>query len=319
MGGWRIKMPNGPSTDSLVIRHTPSTVPGGARPGWGLPYQRLPQGRLTSESMLEQEIQTGKQQIQDKYALQWKTVQQSRQSVGATKTAQMLRQIDMNAKQEMQAFNQRAQTQLTQLRNIDRLAEQGVIRNPDEIKARMTFGTDVARSMYPKPEKEKPPMQQFSELDIYSHRISDELEWFKEDKPSKPLGILAGISPLTAAISTYRSRRKPKRKVRIWDPATEDYTIEATPEKIAEYDMWLREQKDVAKLKRELTGRLGTGRRIVQPGTRGGTFSDKIAESVRPRQAPTPTKQKTIRQRNRNTGQERISYDGGRTWQIVSG
>ncbi len=300
-------MPNG---DSLEIRHTPATVPGGARPGWGLPYQRLPQGRLTPESMLQQEIQTGRQQIQDKYAIQWKTVQQSKRFVGATKTNQMLRQIDMGAKQEMQAFNQQAQQQLAQLQNIDRLAQQGMIPNPEEIKARMTFGSDVARSMYPTPEKEKPPMQQFADLDVYSHRISDELEWFMEDRPSKPLGILAGISPLTTAISAYRMGRKPKRKVLIWDPATEDYTIKASPEKIAEYDMWLQEKKDVAARKKELTGQLGVGRRIVQPGTRGGTFDDKIAESYKGPAKQQPTSAELRKQGTREAYEEgkRLRY-----------
>jgi hypothetical protein len=269
--------------------------------------------------MLEQEMQTGRQSIQDKYALQWKAANQSKRFVGAAKTSRILREIDTKAKQEMLQFNQQAQQQMAQLQNIDRLAQQGVITNPDEIKARMTFGTDVAKSMYPTPEKERSIPQQFGELDVYSHRISQELEWFKEDKPSKPLGMLAGISPLTTAISVYRSRRKPKRKVRVYDPATEDYTIEATPEQIAEYDMWLQEEKDVAKLKRELTGQLSVGRRKVQPGAKGGTFDDKVAESVRPRQAPTVTKQKVIRQRSNLTGQIRESRDGGRSWQIVSG
>ncbi|KKL08108.1 hypothetical protein LCGC14_2579200, partial [marine sediment metagenome] len=137
-------------------------------------------------------------------------------------------------------------------------------------------------------------------------RISDELEWFKEEKPSR--GLLKAISPLATAISMYRGPKKPKRKVKIWDPATEDYTIKATPEQITEYDMWRQEEKDVAVQKRELTGRLGVGRRKVQPGTKGGTFGDKIAESVKPqrqqRQQPTATK---LRQRG-----TREAYEQGK-------
>ena len=311
-------MPNG---DSLEIRHTPGTIPGGARPGWGLPYQRLPGTRtdLTPESMLKQEIQTGQQAIQDKYALQWKEVNRSRRFIGATKTQQMLRQIDAAAKQEMLQFNQQAEQQMAQLQNIDRLAQQGAITNPEEIKARMTFGSDVARSMYPTPEKEKPPMQQFADLDTYSHRISDELKWFREDKPPKPLGKFAGISPLATAISIYRSRREPKRKVWIWDSATEDYTIKATPEEIVRYDILRQEEKDIIQRKDELYGQLDISRRRVQPDTKSGTFSDKVAESIRPQRAPTATKPKVIRQRSNLTGQIRESHDGGRTWQIVSG
>ena len=180
-----------PGTDSLTIRHTPGTVPGGARPGWGLPHQQLPAATrrdLTPESVLEQEMQTGKQQIQDKYALQWKEVTRSRRFIGATKANQMLRQIDMKAKQEMLQFNQRAEQQMAQLQNINRLAEQGLITNPDEIKSRMAFGADAAKSMYPTPGKEPSIPEQFGKLDVYSHRISDELERFQiigAKRPSK--------------------------------------------------------------------------------------------------------------------------------------
>lgn len=288
-------------------------------PQYGLPYQRLPQSHLTPESMLEQEIQTGRQAIQDKYALQWKEVNRSRRFIGAGKANRMLQQIDMSAKQEMLQFNQQAQQQLEQLQNIDRLAEQGAITNPDEIKARMAFGTDVAKSMYPTPEKEISIPEEFGRLDVYSHRISDELERFKEDKPSRLLPARVALAgPLMGgALAAYYGRRKLKRKVRVWDPTTSEYK-KATPEQIAEYDMLLQEEKAITQRKKELLGRLDVSRRIVQPGTRSG-FDAGVAESVRPQRQRPVTKPKVIRQRNKRTGQERISYDGGKTWQIVTG
>jgi len=309
------------------------------QPQYGLSYQRLPgtQPGLTPESILEQEIQTGRQTIQDKYALQWKEVNRSRRFIGATKTTQMLRQIDMNAKQEMLQFNQQAQQQLTQLQNIDRLAQQGAITNPEEIKARVTFGTDVAKSMYPTPERERTIPQQFGELDVYSHRISQELENFMvvgAKRPSKFLSILKGISPLATAISIARgpSRGKRKGELQIWDPTISIRVKDpktgkmidemgkfrtAEPEEIGIYQAWLQEEKDVAARKRELLGQPDISRRRVQPGVKGGTFSDKIAESIRPQRTPTVAKPKVIRQRNIRTGKERISYDGGKTWQMI--
>ncbi|KKL89802.1 hypothetical protein LCGC14_1911070, partial [marine sediment metagenome] len=191
----------GPSTDSLTIRHTPGTVPGGARPGWGLPFRQLPaasttQRDLTPESSLKEKIRAGKQRIQDKYALQWKEASRSAKSVGRGKSQRMLRDIDTRAKQEMLQFNQQAQQQLQQLQRTTMMSEQGLISSEDaaRINASRVYGADTARAMHPTPEKEKPPMQQFGELDTYSHRISDELEWFKEEKPSR--GLLKAISPL---------------------------------------------------------------------------------------------------------------------------
>lgn len=291
------------------------------RPQYGQQFQQLPsatQRDLTPESMLNEQITTGRKQINDKYRLMWNEISRGARFIGRQKAANMGRQLMTKGKQEMLQFNQQAQQQLKQLQNIDRLAQQGAINNPDEIKTRMTFGADVANRMYPGPEKEKSIPQQFSELDIYSHRISDELKWFKEDKPSKPSKALFALGPLVGIAGAYRKlAAAKKRNVRVWDPATEDYTIKATPEEIAEYDMWSQEEKDVAKLKRELTGRLDVSRRIVQPGTKGGTFSDKIAESVRPQRTPTVTKPKTIRQRSKLTGQTRKSYDNGRTWEMI--
>ena len=328
---------NGPATDSLTIRHTPGTVPGGARPGWGLPHQQLPAATrrdLTPESILEQEIQTGQQQIQDKYALQWKEVNRSKRFIGATKTNQMLRQIDMKAKQEMLQFNQRAEQQMVQLQNINRLAEQGAIPNPEEIKARVMFGTDVAKSMYPTPGKEPSIPEQFGKLDVYSHRISQELERFQivgDKAPSKFLSRLKGISPLATAISALRGPPKGRKgELQIWDPniptkikdkttgkmvdAMGDWRT-AEPGEIGIYQAWLQEEKDVATRKRELLGQPDITRR--KAGVTKSGFDAGIAASVRPQRAPTIAKPKVIRQRNTRTGQVRISYDGGRSWQTI--
>jgi len=297
-------------------------MPNGTQPQYGLPYQRLPGTRtdLTPESMLQQEIQTGRKQIWDRFTLQWDEIGRSGRFIGKQKALNMRQELHTKAKQEMLQFNQQAQQQMIQLQNIDRLAQQGAIPNPDEIKARVVFGTDVARSMYPTPEREKSIPQQFGELDVYSHRISDELKWFKEDKPSKPSKALFALGPLVGVAGAYRKLlAAKKRKVWVWDLATEDYTAKATPEEIAEYDMWLREEKDVAKLKRELTGQLDVSRRITQPSVTRSGFDAGVAGSIRPQQAPTAAKPKVIRQRSKLTGQIRESRDGGRTWQIVSG
>lgn len=282
------------------------------QPQYGLPYQQLPAAAdVTPESMLQQEIQTGRQQIQDRFKLQWDEIGRSAQFIGKQKASNMRQQLHVKAKQEMLQFNQQAQQQTAQLQNIDRLAQQGMIPNPDEIKARMTFGSDVARSMYPTPEKERTIPQQFGELDVYSHRISDELKWFREDKPPAKISkALFALGPLVGMAGAYRRlAAAKKRKVRIWDFNTGDWrkTL-ATPEEIAEYDMWRQEERDVAAQKRELLGRSDIARRRVQPGTKGGTFSDKIAESVRPqrqvRQQPTATE---LRQRG-----TREAYEQGK-------
>ena len=256
------------------------------RPQYGQQFRQLPAATrrdLTSESAINEQIQTGRKQIQDRFTLQWNEINRSARFVGRQKAANMRQQLHTRAKQEMLQFNQQAQQQLKQLQNIDQLAQQGAINNPEEIKARMTFGPDVAKSMYPTPEKGRSVPQQFGELDIYSERISGELEWFQEDKPSKFPGYTKLLGPTGAGVLAkhYIEKARAKRKVRMWDPATEDYTIKASPEEIARYDMLLQEKKNITQRKKELLGQPGISRRRVQPGTTGGTFDDKIVESYK--------------------------------------
>jgi len=274
---------SGPSTGSLEIRHTPGTVPGGARPGWGLPYQQLPgaqipQGRLTSESMLNQEIQTGRQAIQDKYALQWKNANRSRRFIGVAKTNRLLQEIDARAKQEMLQFNQRAQQQLIQLQNIDRLAQQGAITNPEEIKMRM-YNPDLARSMYPTPEKGRTPATVMNELNRYKEIIQSNLDRYKTVKI--PWWRKGKLKEKTLYLD-YDLPAKKEGEVGAWRDATE--------EDIQDQDFWKQELEEVKKREMEIVRIPGIKHRIVQPGTTGGTFSDKVVEPYKKpvRQRPRP-------------------------------
>jgi len=295
----------------------------------GLSFEQLPAaGTMTPESALREQFNASRQQIQNKYALQWKEVNRSARFLGPTKANQMLRQVDMNAKQEMLQFNQKAQTQLAQLQRITAMGQQGLISDADQIKANIVYGRDVAESMFPQEGRSIP--QQFGELDVYSHRISQELEHFK--LVEKRIPALFGRAGKIGWPILPREKRR--QELQIWDPTIlvkiKDKDTgkmidnmgdwrKAKPEEIGIYAAWLKEEKDVARRKRELLGQPGISHRIVQPGTTGGSFSDKIAGSIKPqRQRPTAGP-KVIRQRNRRTGQERISYDGGKTWQIVSG
>jgi hypothetical protein len=239
----------------------------------------------------------------------------------------MQQEIFAKAKQEMLQFDQQAKQQLAQLQNIDQLAQQGAITNPDEIKARMAFGTDVAKSMYPKPEREKSIPQQFGELDVYSHRISQELERFQvvsgKGKLFKPSDILKYGPLALGPVAVYRSvTKKKKPELRIWDPTIpikvkgEDMMGDwrkAEPGEIGVYQAWLQEEKDVAARKRELLGQPDISRR--RTGVARSGFDAGITESITPQRTPTVAKPKVIRQRNTRTGQVRISYDGGKSWQ----
>jgi len=299
-------------------------MPNEAQTQYGLPFQRLPgaagaAGEMTPELVINEQTRIGRQEIQQRFTLAWDEINRSARFIGRVKASNMRRELHTKAKQEMLLFNQKAKAQADQLDRINRLAEIGVITNPDEIKARMVFGADVARSMYPKPERERTIPQQFGELDVYSHRISQELENFRSEKPSKFLSRLKAISPLATMTSILRGPpaiTEKDLKLQTWDPVAGEWK-KSKPEEVVRYIALLQEEKAIIQRKTELLGQPDIARRRVQPGIKGGTFSDKIAESVRPQQQRPAAKPKVIRQRNTRTGQERISYDGGRTWQMT--
>ena len=271
----------GVESRSLEIRHDPGTVPGGARPGWGLPYQQLPAATrrdLTPESFVNEQIQTGRQQIQDKYALQWKEISRSKRFIGAAKSKRMLREIDAKAKQEMLQFNQQAEQQMNQLQSINRLAEQGFIYNADELKARIVYGSDVARSMYPEP---KSVEQQFGTLEIHGRRLESRLAQFRRPKRRVKKWYLGKKREVMMPGDIEVYDRSLTREVD-GEIETGDWRS-ATQQEIEERRMLVAEQGRIKRLQADVLGRPGVQRRIVQPGTKGGTFDDKIAESVRPR------------------------------------
>lgn len=298
----------------------PRTLVEGKAPGrrsqYGLPFQQLPAaGDITPESMINEQTRIGKQEIQQRFNLAWDEINRSARFIGRVKAGRMQRELHTKAKQEMLQFNQQAQAQTAQIQNTNRLAEQGFISPEDAARVNVgrVFGTDVANRMYP---ETKSVEQQFGALNISLNRIEGRLadfgrekkrikKWYlgKEKEP-----IVPGKLEILDRSQLYTDDKGVVRQG-IWRPATQ--------QEVAEHRMLLQEQQRIKQLQADVLGRPDVRQRVVQPGTKGGTFGDKIAESVRPRQAPSRPAPKVIRQRNKRTGEERISYDGGRTWQAT--
>lgn len=252
----------------------------------GLPFQQLPAGALTPESALNEQFSTGRQKIQRKYELQWQTVQESRRFLGPTKINQMLRQVRASGKQEMLQFNQNAQSQLAQLQRVTVMGERGLIPDAGRIKARMVFGSEVAESMFPQP---KSVESLFGTLDAQAIRINKRIFQFRITEKRIP-ALLRRAGKFGWPIMP---KEKTTSELQIFDMSltrTEDKKEKpgdwrpAIAQEIIEYGALLREKQIVADLKMEVLGQRDIGRRVVQPGTTGGSFDDKIAESIRPRQ-----------------------------------
>jgi len=255
----------------------------------GFNFQQLPAGQMSPEKEFEKEVQTGRQQIQQKYALQWQTVNRNARTLGTKKHGDMLRQIDANAQAEMLQFNQEAEQQLARFNQIDRIAASGGITpgKQSELKANMAYGKDVAGAMYP---SEKSVPQQFGILDAHSNRLSSRLQEFRMTKERVPSLLLRqgkeGVAP--GKIQVW------DRSIMVEDKKNKEFTMgdwrDATPEEVQERRMLVRELGRTKKAKADILGGTDVSRRLVKPGTRGGTFGDKIADSYN---KPTQAKENT--------------------------
>ena len=260
----------------------------------GLPFTQLPAMRgsaewglqeqakrdASPEQEIQKELQTGRKAVQDRFNLKWNTINANARFLGKGKHQAMLRQLHAEGKQEMLQYNQEAEQRMAQFNQINNIEQSGGL-TPDtaaKLKAGAAYGQRTAEAMYPAPDTERSIPKQFGELELYGRRISDALESFQPpEKPSKLGTAISAVSPLGGLLSTYR---KLKNKLKVWDSETNGYVI-ASPEETARYVALLREEGAIEERMSELLGDPSIVKRKVQPGTKGGTFSDKISESFK--------------------------------------
>ena len=292
----------------------------------GLPYQQLEQD--TPESIVNDYLQRGLQGIQDRYNTQWNEINKRGQTLGQRKQTQMFDELDAKVQQDAMAFQQQTQQQMEQLQRIDRLAQQAGT-DPYEPKMRLVLGPEEEAARFPKETAPRSVMAQYGELDIYENRLQQEAGEFMTDPGGKRI---------KEPWKFWFREKKTQPMLKVYDPNLEPTYDEkkkvwikggyrtATQEDIRRKLLIERELKDVQRQKRELMQQPDIATRVrgaalrIKRDPEHTSFVEKVQQSKpKPKVPPTPKEQKTIRQRNTRTGQERISYDGGTTWQIVSG
>lgn len=113
----------------------------------GLSFENLP---ASPESIFQQEYESGQRQIQQQFELQWNNInRRARSFKSPAQHKQALDDLYVKGQQTMLQFNQEMQQRSDQLKRIDRLAEQGTIQNPDEVKWRMMLGSEAERGAFP--------------------------------------------------------------------------------------------------------------------------------------------------------------------------
>ena len=288
----------------------------------GLPYQQLE--RDTPESIVNNYLQQGLQGIQDKYALQWSEVSKRGKVLGQRKQMEMFSDIDMKAKQEVMEFRRQAQQQVEQLQRMDRLAQQAGI-DPYESKMRAVLSPEEEMARFPKETAPRSVMAQYGELDIYENRLKQDIGEFITDPGGKrikePLKFWFREKKTRPMLKVYDPDFNPRydEKKEVWVKG--GYRM-ANQEDIRRKLLIERELEDVQRQKRELMRQPDIATRVrgaalrVKRDPEHTSFITKVeASKPKPKVPPVPREQKVIRQRNTRTGQIRISYDGGITWQ----
>ena len=299
----------------------------------GLPYTQLE--RDTPESIVDNYLQRGLQDIQQRFEFQWNEVNSRAETLGQRKQMEMLNELQSKTTQEMMAFRQQAQQQVEQLQRMDRLAQQAGT-DPREAKMRAVLSPEEEMAAFPKETAPRSMMAQYGELDIYENRLEAEAPEFmtvpsKRAKAwlrAKPGGYLGVAWPWKEKITgpvrmVYDPDLEPAydEKKKVW---TKGGYRPVTQEDIQEKIRYDAELADVRRQKRELMSQPDIATRVrgaalrVKRDPEHTSFVEKVQQSKpKPKAPPVPREQKAIRQRNTRTGQMRISYDGGQTWSIL--
>ena len=141
----------------------------------GLPFPSMNQD--TPESIIDNYLQQGMQTLREKYTLQWREVAKRGDVLGERKQREMLSEIDMKAKQEVQEFQQTVRQRAEELARVDRLAQQSGF-DASEAKWRMVLSPEEIAMKFPKEQTPRSVAEQYGELDIYRNKLENRLSSF---------------------------------------------------------------------------------------------------------------------------------------------
>lgn len=288
------------------------------------------------------------QKIRDTLHAQWQ-IEAKALSVKPFKSQQQadanLAQLNSKYQQkELQAFTQLQQQQQERQRVQDLIQQPQERSREEEAQLRMELRPEAERLVFPEAPQRlsvqqvaSPALQQ--NIRAYADAAPTVHEFFtrRGKEPKTKEGIVNQYLKWRESI-VYDAIESPlvRRQLDIqWDEAmAED----------SRYDEWwinkekrqpiveikaLRTPGDIGKTMRgKIVGAtpIGTSVRKGKPGVREAIGSaialqyplaGRAMEAMRPEAKRLAAQPKPIRQRNTATGQERISYDGGNTWQII--
>lgn len=267
--------------------------------------QQLPAG-ITAESIIEQQFEEQKKQLQERFELGWNTINERGRTIGRAKRDEMLAELHGKARAQALELEQNMQSQTAQFKQLDDMEKQGLITNGAEAKLRMVLGSEAERYL-PKEPTAGNLEAEYGKVAVYRNRIRSELEdygeipgglterkvkghksyrdWYKA-QPRKWYAPLA-----VEGEPEYEETRVPSTITKI--DYNELYTDEkgniksgvrkdATEEETARYYQLRAEEE---RTNRELSGMVDTAstfQRVARSSPKMGRFNQKVTASIQP-------------------------------------
>ena len=217
------------------------------------------------------------------------------------------------AKLQQQAMNQRVAIQAKheaaaqQIKNMQKLVEDGMLA-PEQMQATMLVMAGVpsthVKTMFAQVQRQKPSTR-LNELDSIGKKLVAFQQQF-DDYRGPHLFRGREREKLYYTDPTGKKRKASEAEREAYD-ATTTQIAALDREKAAIFNQ-LTPLEQFSMRGSRAVERFGMGRRPLAAQRFGGV---RFAEPV------SKKKQEPIRQRNKRTGEERISYDGGKTWEIL--
>lgn len=282
----------------------------------GLPFEQLPGSDISPENIIKQRYETSRKEHQRRFNNEWNNLDKQIRILGPERLNQMQQSLYTRNQREAFDLNKQTESQINHFKEIDQLAQQGLMTNPYEVKMRMILGPETERAVFP---QRKSIAAQYGEMDLYRNRLESRLAQFE---------MTPGGKRIKDPFKWWFQERKAGRMLKVFmgtegtGKKAKDVFRPATQEEQQEYGALIGELQRVKELQTmtlqqpDITNRL---RKAAAVGDRRMGIGESISMELERRQ-PTPTKSQTtkpIYQQNRRTGQQRVSYDNGATWQTL--
>ncbi len=276
-------------------------------------YQQLPGQTDNSKDYLQQQ-----------YDVQVKVLENTPMSDSEFNTKMLRLQADTKMQwNKLQQTRRQKAAEVEQVQGLIRSGTQGMGRE-QEAGVRMNLGPEAERLAFPKQKFVSPSYLRskgFRENLIGYANAAPDQKGFEWGPPKKKREDLIAQYQRWRESELYHQERSPQEQKQL------DREWDAMMRTSRAYTSWFND-KNQRRLPTEVTalrskGRIANAmrRKVVSRTPMGSSMydqlqSERVTSTAPATRTPTPAPQsQVIRQRNKKTGETRISYEGGKTWQ----